>query len=59
MLNLIKPPVLDQEELIEQCFALSYSMQHVEQAPVKESLSFILLEKISALILLMTTETAE
>ena len=59
MLDLIKPLVLDQEELIEQCFALSYSLQHIEQAPVKESLSFILLEKISALILLMTAESAE
>ena len=40
---------LTPEELIEQCCALAYSLQTAEHLPVKESLSFILLEKLEVL----------
>lgn len=49
MHDLIDKTPLTPEELIEQCCALAYSLQAVEHLPVKESLSFILLEKLEVL----------
>lgn len=56
MHNLIDKTSLTSEELVEQCFALAYSLQVAEHAPVKESLSFILLEKLDILQSQISTE---
>ena len=49
-----QPPGAD--ELVEQCFALAYSMVLVEQTSVKESLLQILLEKLSVLMPLVSND---
>lgn len=56
MHNLIDKTPLTSEELVEQCLALAYSLQVTEHAPVKESLSFILLEKLDILQSQISTE---
>ena len=53
MHRLIDNTPLELDELVEQCFALAYSMVRIEQAQVRESLLFILVEKLSALVLLV------
>ncbi|MBK5142879.1 hypothetical protein I2494_03965 [Budviciaceae bacterium BWR-B9] len=59
MHNLIDKTPLTSEELVEQCLALTYSLQAAEHTPVKESLSFILLEKLDTLLSLMSSEVAD
>ncbi|MGL4858499.1 MAG: hypothetical protein ACRC5A_01935 [Enterobacteriaceae bacterium] len=50
MLELIDRTPLTAEELTEQCFTLAWLAVETEHNALKESLLFILLEKISALL---------
>lgn len=56
MLKLIDSPPLNATELAEQCFALTYVLSGIEHPALKESLTFILLEKQSALLSLLLAE---
>lgn len=49
MLNLIDSPPGDPLELAEQCLALAIAVLKINEAAVKESLQFILHEKMEAL----------
>jgi hypothetical protein len=56
MHRLIDNTPLELDELAEQCFALAYSMVRIEQAQVRESLLFILVEKLSALMVRVSND---
>ncbi|MBK5144549.1 hypothetical protein I2494_12615 [Budviciaceae bacterium BWR-B9] len=49
MLNLIDSTPKDPLELVEQCLALTCAVININEAAVKESLQFILHEKMEAL----------
>ncbi|MCD1127712.1 hypothetical protein LPW36_17300 [Jinshanibacter sp. LJY008] len=55
MLNSIEPGANDPLELAEQCLALITAVVKVDEAPVKESLQFILQEKMTALFIALDT----
>lgn len=59
MLKLIDNAPLNSVELAEQCFALGYVLSGIEHPVVKESLSYILLEKQSALLSLLSAGGAQ
>ncbi|WP_159566680.1 hypothetical protein [Budvicia diplopodorum] len=53
MFKLIDSTPLNTTELAEQCFALAYTLTGIEHPALKESLTFILLEKQRALLSLL------
>ncbi|WP_159564340.1 hypothetical protein [Budvicia diplopodorum] len=57
MLELIDNSQLNTAELSEQCLALTYILSVVEHSALKETITFILLEKQSALRFLLCTGT--
>ncbi|WP_159565777.1 hypothetical protein [Budvicia diplopodorum] len=56
MFSLIETTPLSAAELTEQCFTLAYLLSGIEHPALKESVTFMLLEKQSALISLQSVE---
>ncbi|WP_159567515.1 hypothetical protein [Budvicia diplopodorum] len=54
MFNLIDNAPLNAAELAEQCFALTYILSGIEHPALRESLIFVVLEKQSTLLSLLS-----
>lgn len=56
MFELIDSTPLNEQELAEQCFTLTYALLSLDHPALKEALGFMLLEKQSTLLSLLRAE---
>lgn len=56
MFELLESTLQDAQELAEQCFTLTYVLLGIGHPALQESLMFMLLEKQSTLLSLLSTE---